>query len=139
MPQQRTEGGEPSAPATPGLLLLSYTTPRDAAINPNSIINRAPNFIACETANGETQIFLLKNGKVVKIESLSEERIYVDNATNSGTMLAGFSAFVTYKGDDFDRASNLILYYISDAEYEGHVTDFPVTKVTIKAASRGVV
>ena len=31
MPQQRTEGGEPSAPATPGLLLLSYTTPRDAA------------------------------------------------------------------------------------------------------------
>jgi hypothetical protein len=25
------EGGEPSAPATPGLLLLSYTTPRDAA------------------------------------------------------------------------------------------------------------
>jgi hypothetical protein len=32
LPQQRTEGGEPSAPATPGLLLLSYTTPRDAAI-----------------------------------------------------------------------------------------------------------
>jgi hypothetical protein len=31
LPQQRTEGGEPSAPATPGLLLLSYTTPRDAA------------------------------------------------------------------------------------------------------------
>jgi hypothetical protein len=27
-----SEGGEPSAPATPGLLLLSYTTPRDAAI-----------------------------------------------------------------------------------------------------------
>lgn len=100
-------------------------------INPSSIINRAPNYIACETTNGETQIFLLKNGKVVKIESLSEERIYVDNATNSGTMLAGFSAFVTYKGDNFDRASNLILYYISNAEYEGHVTDFPVTKVTI--------
>ena len=31
MQQQRTDGGEPSAPATPGLLLLSYTTPRDAA------------------------------------------------------------------------------------------------------------
>jgi uncharacterized LabA/DUF88 family protein len=29
--QQRTDGGEPSAPATPGLFLLSYTTPRDAA------------------------------------------------------------------------------------------------------------
>ena len=26
-----SEGGEPSAPATPGLLHLSYTTPRDAA------------------------------------------------------------------------------------------------------------
>jgi hypothetical protein len=31
LPQQRTEGGEPSAPATPGLLLLSYTTPWGAA------------------------------------------------------------------------------------------------------------
>jgi hypothetical protein len=29
--QQRADGGEPSAPAKPGLLLLSYTTPRDAA------------------------------------------------------------------------------------------------------------
>jgi hypothetical protein len=25
------EGGEPAAPSAPGLLLLSYTTPRDAA------------------------------------------------------------------------------------------------------------
>lgn len=32
MPQQRTDEGEPSAPATPGLFLLSYTTPRDAAL-----------------------------------------------------------------------------------------------------------
>jgi hypothetical protein len=31
LPQLMSEGGEPSAPATPGLLLLSYTTPRDAA------------------------------------------------------------------------------------------------------------
>jgi len=27
-----SEGGEPSAPATPGLLLPSYTTPWDAAL-----------------------------------------------------------------------------------------------------------
>jgi hypothetical protein len=31
LPQLRSEGGEPSAPATPGLILLSYTTPWDAA------------------------------------------------------------------------------------------------------------
>jgi hypothetical protein len=31
LPQLRSEGGEPSAPATPGLLLPSYTTPWDAA------------------------------------------------------------------------------------------------------------
>jgi hypothetical protein len=31
LPQLMSEGVEPSAPATPGLLLLSYTTPRDAA------------------------------------------------------------------------------------------------------------
>ena len=33
MPQLMSEGGEPSATATPGLLLLSYTTPRDAALH----------------------------------------------------------------------------------------------------------
>ena len=31
MPQQRSEGGEPSAPATPGLILPSYTTCWDSA------------------------------------------------------------------------------------------------------------
>jgi len=31
LPQLRSEGGEPSAPATPGLILPSYTTPWDAA------------------------------------------------------------------------------------------------------------
>ena len=36
MQQQRADGGEPSAPAKPGLLLLSYTTPRDAALEQES-------------------------------------------------------------------------------------------------------
>jgi hypothetical protein len=31
LPQLISEGGEPSAPATPGLILPSYTTPWDAA------------------------------------------------------------------------------------------------------------
>jgi hypothetical protein len=31
LPQLRSEEGEPSAPATPGLILPSYTTPWDAA------------------------------------------------------------------------------------------------------------
>jgi hypothetical protein len=33
LPQLKTEGVEPSAPATPGLIPPSYTTPWDAAIN----------------------------------------------------------------------------------------------------------
>ena len=104
-----------------------------SGVKPESIINRGFHYIACETTDGETQIFLLKNGKVVDTGYLSE-RIYVDNESSkgkSGTMLAGFSAFVTYKGDNFDQASNLKLYYVTNAEYEGHVIDFPVTKVTI--------
>lgn len=102
-------------------------------IKPDSIINRAPNYIACETNDGQTQIFLLKNGKVFNTEYLSE-RIYVDNERSkgkSGTNLAGFNAFVTYKGDNFDRASELNLYYIFNELIQGNVTDFPVVKVTI--------
>lgn len=102
-------------------------------IKPDSIINRAPFYIACETDNGESQILLLKNGKVVNTESLSE-RIYVDNESTkgkSGTILAGFNAFVTYKGDDFDKASKLTLYYVFDESIKGNVTDFPVVKVSI--------
>jgi hypothetical protein len=34
-----SEGGEPSAPATPVLLRLSYTTPRDAALPPKALID----------------------------------------------------------------------------------------------------
>lgn len=104
-----------------------------SGVKPDSIINRAPFYIACETNNGESQIFLLKNGKVVDTEFLSE-RIYVDNESSegkSGTILAGFNAFVTYKGDDFDQASNLNLYYIADESIKDRVVDFPVIKVTI--------
>ncbi|MDJ0534482.1 MAG: polymorphic toxin-type HINT domain-containing protein [Xenococcaceae cyanobacterium MO_207.B15] len=102
-------------------------------IKPDSIINRAPNYLACETNDGQTQIFFLKNGKVFNTEFLSE-RIYVDNESSkgkSGTNLAGFNAFVTYKGDDFDQASNLNLYYVFNESIKGNVTDFPVVKVTI--------
>ncbi|NEN95448.1 MAG: hypothetical protein F6K50_07890 [Moorea sp. SIO3I7] len=102
-------------------------------IKPDSIINRAPFYIACETNDGQTQIFLLKNGKVVNPQSLSE-RIYVDNESSkgkSGTNLAGLNAFVTYKGDNFDQASELNLYYVFNESIQGNVTDFPVVKVTI--------
>lgn len=40
MPQLRSEGGEPSAPATPGLLLPSYTTPWDAALYGSRALGR---------------------------------------------------------------------------------------------------
>ncbi|MBO1350517.1 MAG: RHS repeat-associated core domain-containing protein [Hormoscilla sp. GUM202] len=104
-----------------------------SGIKSDSIINRAPTYIAYETDNGESQILLLKNGKVVNTESLSE-RIYVDNESSKnkwGTILAGFNAFVTYKGDNFDEASSLNLYYVANQSIKGNVTDFPVVKVTI--------
>ncbi|ELS03519.1 RHS repeat-associated core domain protein [Xenococcus sp. PCC 7305] len=104
-----------------------------SGINPDSIINRAPFYIACETNSGESQIFLLKNDKVVDTEFLAE-RIYVDNESSegrSGTILAGFNAFVTYRGDNFDQASNLNLYYIADKSIKDRVVDFPVIQVTI--------
>ncbi|HAC64988.1 MAG TPA: hypothetical protein DCF68_16015 [Cyanothece sp. UBA12306] len=82
----------------------------------------------------KVQILLLKNGKVVNTEYLSE-RIYVDNESSkgkSGTNLAGYNAFVTYQGDNFDQASNLKLYNVFNQSIQGNVTDFPVVEVTIK-------
>ncbi|NEQ38786.1 MAG: RHS repeat-associated core domain-containing protein [Okeania sp. SIO3I5] len=102
-------------------------------IKPESIINRAPSYIAYEMENGESQILLLKNGKVFHTEYLSE-RIYVDDENSkgkSGTILAGFNAFVTYRGDNFEEASSLDLYYVTNQSIEGNITDFPVVKVTI--------
>jgi RHS repeat-associated protein len=104
-----------------------------SGIKPDSIINRAPFYIAFETNDGESQLFFLKNSKVINTDSLSE-RIYVDNEKSkgkSGTILGGFNAFVTYKGDDFDKASQLNLYYVYHESIRGNVTDFPVVKVTI--------
>jgi len=88
-------------------------------IKPDSIVNRAPYYIACETQDGTTEIFLLKNGGVVNTESVK------------GRILAGFNAFVTYKGDNFDRASQLNLYGVVNESIEGRVIDFPVVKTTI--------
>lgn len=104
-----------------------------SGIKPDSIINRAPSYIACETDDGQTQVFFLKNGKVVNTDFVSG-RIYVDNESSkrkSGTMLAGFNAFVTYKGDDFDKASHLNLYYVANESIKDKIIDFPVVKVTI--------
>jgi len=69
---------------------------------------------------------------VVNTDSLSE-RIYVDNTSKgkSGTFLGGFNAFVTYKGDDFDQASQLNLYHVYNESIQGNIIDFPVVKVTI--------
>jgi hypothetical protein len=47
-----SEGGEPSAPATPGLLLLSYTTPRDAACQVAGLGTREQAFVALRTVIG---------------------------------------------------------------------------------------
>ena len=102
-------------------------------IKPDSIINRAPYYLACETDDGETQVFFLKNGKVVNSEFLSA-RIYVDNESSqgkSGTVLAGFNAFVTYTGDNFDRASKLELYYVANESIKNRLVDFPVVKISI--------
>ncbi len=104
-----------------------------SGIKPESIINRAPSYIAYETDNGESQILLLKNGKVVDTKFLLD-RIYVDDENSkgkSGTILAGFNAFVTYRGDDFEQASSLNLYYVANQSIQGKVTDFPVVQVTI--------
>lgn len=104
-----------------------------SGIKPDSIINRAPYYIACETVDGQARIFFLKNGKVANSKDLSE-KIYVDNESSkgrSGTVLAGFNTFVTYKGDDFNQASQLALHYVANESIEGNVIDFPVTTVTV--------
>ncbi len=104
-----------------------------SGIKPDSIINRAPFYIACETNNGQSQIFFLKNGKVVDTDFV-DERIYVDNESSkgkSGTNLAGFNAFVTYKGNNFDQASSLNLYYVANESIKDRIIDFSVVTVTI--------
>ena len=55
-----SEGGEPSAPATPGLIPLSYTTPWDAALNgPYLLLNQVHNAIGNTARLGVQQDALL--------------------------------------------------------------------------------
>jgi len=111
-----------------------------SGIKPDSIINRAPYYIACENNDGGVQVRFLKNGKVVKTNGdvvkteLLESRIYVDDQNSkgkSGTQLAGFNAFVTYDGNDFSQASRLNLYYVAHESIKDEFVDLPVVKVTI--------
>ena len=74
MPQLRSEGGEPSPPATPGLILPSYTNPWDAALAHNS--PRSIEGQEARTALGRKGIYATDDGLAVARSSPATHAIF---------------------------------------------------------------
>ena len=103
-------------------------------IDADAIFNAAPLFIAYQDSDGNAHIVPLRNGGIDSLTgttTLDGEKIYVDDQGQPGTTLVGSQALVTYRGDDFDSASNLTLYWVINGAVKGSLYDFPVAKLAI--------
>ncbi|RTQ30676.1 hypothetical protein EJP69_28750 [Variovorax gossypii] len=103
----------------------------DSNMVAQSLVNRAPYFIAYEDQSGNTHVLPLSNGTVDAAAEvvLANERIHVPDG-GQGTTLAGPSALMTYQGS-FDNPSALKLYQFVQHGIEGQVGGYPVEALRI--------
>jgi len=105
-------------------------------LNPKSVQNQAPAYIAYEDATGKnTQIVTLKNSQlqVANLITLSGEKIYVEqDNVKPGISLASFNTLVTYPANQsFDQASYITLYRLAEGTFKDAVYDFQVNYIQI--------
>lgn len=110
--------------------------PLPGTLNPKSVQNQGPAYIAYEDITGKnTQIVKLKNGQlqVANLTTLSGEKIYVEqDSVKPGTSLASFNTLVTYPANQsFDQASYITLYRLAEGTFTGTVYDFQVNYIQI--------
>ncbi|MEJ2675505.1 MAG: RHS repeat-associated core domain-containing protein [Acidihalobacter sp.] len=105
----------------------------DTNIKSESLVNRAPQFLAYEDTSGNTYVLPLRNGQVANDQkiTLPNQRIYVDAKGASGTQLAGPSSLVTYEGSSFEGASRINIYQFVNEGLTGPVRANLVTGVNI--------
>ena len=107
-------------------------------INPKSVKNYAPTYIAYEDETGKnTTIVAVKNNQLqtTEVTNLYGERIYVepDPKTQIELNLAGSDALVTYPADQtFDQTNSITLYSLADGKFTGIVEDFQVNYIEIE-------
>ncbi len=122
---------------TPSGQWQQLPNPLPGTLNPKSVQNQAPVYIAYEDATGKnTQIVPLKNSQlqVANLTTLYNEKIYVEQNTTvkPGTSLASPNTLVTYPADrSFDQASYITLYRLAEGTFTGAVYDFQVNYIQI--------
>lgn len=104
----------------------------DPNMNPDSLSNRAPFFLAYEDQGGNTHVIPLRNGtlRTDLATTLPNEKI-VANVEGPGTTLVGGSVLVTYTGASLDSASSLTLRQYVNESLDGPIVMRPVTSLVI--------
>jgi len=108
-----------------------YTLPD--GIDPASIRNHAPFYFLFEYTNrNNTYILFFKDGKVCSDEPLEikNKSFYVEKA-ESGEFLTSESHFITYKGDDFEKTSELYLQQVINESIEEKQKGYAVSDLLI--------
>ncbi len=103
----------------------------DSNLNPASLVNRAPYFIAYEDQSGNTHVLPLANGQVLASEEivLKNERIHVPG-DGAGRSLVGPCSLMTYQGT-FDKPTAMKLYKFVKRAIEGQLATYPLQALRI--------
>lgn len=110
---------------------------------PETVQNRASNYIVYQdttNTNAQTYIAFTQNGQISTPEKINApsgaagQKVYIDQkATLPGTLLAGYSSFVTYPSDEsFDTTSYLNLYRVENNNAVNAITVSVVANVHIE-------
>ncbi len=112
------------------LKLLDHQLPMDAQV----VSNQAPLYIAYGMPNGETYIWLMKNGQLLADPKKVIGRSFAPSVTGSGMDLIGPLAFVSYIGVSFDEPNEITLHRVLDQRIGGSVPSFVVSGITVESA-----
>ncbi|MFE1859394.1 RHS repeat-associated core domain-containing protein [Streptomyces anandii] len=123
----RTAGRELLRRTPDGTWAKVYALPADADLT--TVVNAAPAYLAYQDGGGSTHVLTLADGGVLDTEALSGERVVVPDA-QPGQILTGPATFVTYRGPDFDKSTQLHLYRVVGSAVATRLVAHPVVQVS---------
>ncbi|NUJ99872.1 RHS repeat-associated core domain-containing protein [Streptomyces lunaelactis] len=123
----RTAGRELLRRTPDGTWTKVHTFPADADLT--TVVNAAPAYLTYQDSGGSTHVLTLADGGVLDTKSLAGERVVVPDA-QPGQILTGPGTFVTYRGPDFDKSTQLALYRVVGAAVATRLVAYPVVQVS---------
>ncbi|MFE0463199.1 RHS repeat-associated core domain-containing protein [Kitasatospora sp. NPDC058965] len=124
-PGYRTAGRDLLRRTPDGTWTKAYTFPATADLG--TLVNAAPSYLTYQDGAGSTHVVTLADAGVLETATLTGGRVVVPDA-RPGQILTGPGAFLTYRGTDFDKATQLALYRVVGGAVATRLVAHPVVE-----------